>query len=114
MTYPFKNPDLERLFVRQQRTQPSDAIEDAWQTTSKWSYALFEKSGELFASAGLYLVIAIAIAIEGGRALESQAAQVVFSAAVLGVFVEIVRRIYDTAARRIAIIDLFTSEMFNI
>jgi hypothetical protein len=117
MIHTFKSAELQTVFLRRQGERTGEAIEKAWDATSKWSYALIEKNGDLIFFSLLYLIIGavtITAVIRGGFPLQGDAPRVVFGAAVLGAFLELLRRIYDTAVKRLAIVDLFTSEMFNI
>jgi|HubBroStandDraft_4_1064222.scaffolds.fasta_scaffold171015_2 hypothetical protein len=117
MIHKFKSAELQTVFLRQQGVRTGEAIEKAWDATSKWRYALIKKNGDLILFSFFYLIIGaiiITVLIRGGLPIQGDAPRVVFGAAVFGAFLELLRRIHDTAVKRLAIVDLFTSEIFNI
>jgi hypothetical protein len=66
----------------------------------------------------LAVIAAISVVIVSG-AMQTQTGsipglQIIFSTAVFGTFIELLRRTYDTAIKRLASIDLFTSEILSI
>ena len=126
MTYKFKNARLEEIYHRRQLAEPSQPplepqmpLEEAWKPTT-WKWILSADNIDLLIIAGIY-VVALALALAAidigarSKALGATAAfQLIFSAAVFGTFVELLRRLQDTAAKRLAIIGLFTSEMLSV
>lgn len=117
MEYQFRNPELESVFVPRQSKQPGRPIEEDWKPTSKWSRRFFSKNIDLAVFAAAYMAAifgALAIAIRYRADLPNNAFELILGAAGFGVLAELVRRIYDTAVKRLAVTDLFTSEMFSI
>jgi hypothetical protein len=123
MAYTFSDVELGRIFVRRQSGPDSDQpvgkpVEQGWKR-SKW-YWIFNRSNiDLAVAAVLYialvlLAITVIWKVTAHGTFETAGIPIIFSAAVFGTFVELIRRVYDTAIGRLAIIDLFTSEMLSI
>lgn len=116
----FDDQRLKAIFHRRQTVDASRPIEDAWEPKT-WRRILSGYNFDLGIAALVYaLAIGIAIWViltsgigkkPGGLGAELQ---IIFGTAVFGTFIELLRRTYDAALKRLATIDLFTSEILSI
>jgi hypothetical protein len=116
----FIDPRLEAIFQRRQTVDAGRPIEDAWERKT-WRRILSGYNFDLGIAAVIYgLAIGVAIwaivASHIGDTPQGLATglQTIFGAAVFGTFIELLRRTYDAALKRLATIDLFTSEILSI
>jgi hypothetical protein len=118
MTYRFGDRDLEAIFARKQDRPPGGPFEDAWKRTS-WAWILSHHNVDLAVigtayMAAVILVVAVVLGLKGADLTLTTSLQIIFSTAVFGTVIELLRRTYDTAVRRLATVDLFTSEILSI
>ncbi|MHC2435916.1 glycoside hydrolase domain-containing protein [Bradyrhizobium sp. USDA 4451] len=114
----FNNIELQAIFDRKQTRRTGAPLEEAWQRT-RWYWILSYHNIDLAIVAAAYLAavlvaIVVVLSIEPAGGLGTTGLQIIFGTAVFGTFIELIRRIYDTAIRRMATVDLFTSEMLSI
>ncbi|WOH80323.1 hypothetical protein RX327_31630 [Bradyrhizobium sp. BEA-2-5] len=116
----FEDDILGAIYSRRQIDEASAPLEDAWERTT-WRRILAGYNVDLGIAAVIYLVaIAIALSVVFGSHLTDTAQgfgtglQIIFGTAVFGTFIELLRRTYDAAIKRLATIDLFTSEILSI
>jgi hypothetical protein len=118
MSYTLSDPSLQAVVERRQTEQTLASVEKAWQPT-RWYWIFSHHNIDLAVSAGLYFVtvvfavVAVIVLLRGDTRFAT-AVQIIFSTAVFGTFIELIRRLYDTAVKRLATIDLFTSEIISI
>ncbi len=116
----FNDPALRIIFQRRQLIDAGLPIEDAWERKT-WRRILSGYNFDLGVAAFIY-AFAIGIALWAIVASNigdtpqglGTALQIVFGTAVFGTFIELLRRTYDAALKRLATIDLFTSEILSI
>lgn len=116
----FADPTLKAIFERRQTGEANAPLEDIWERTT-WRRILAGYNFDLLVAAIIYIA-AIAIAISAifiSRVADTPQGlgtglQIIFGTAVFGTFVELLRRTYDAAVKRLATIDLFTSEILSI
>jgi hypothetical protein len=120
MAYSFKDPRLAPIFARRQKARLGGTVEDTWERTT-WHRILSRHNFDLAFVAVVYLAAigsAIAVVVRFGLLnspnTTGQGLQILFGAAVFGTFIELLRRTYDTAVKRLSTIDLFTSEILSI
>lgn len=118
MAHTFNNPALEAIFERKQHPREGAPLEDAWRRT-RWYWIIGYHNLDLAVIGVAYLValsiaIAFVLSIESSVNLATTGIQVILGTAVFGTFIELIRRIYDTAIKRMATVDLFTSEILSI
>jgi hypothetical protein len=116
----FNDDILGAIFNRRQSRHVGAPLEDAWERTT-WRRILAGYNVDLGIAAVIYLVaITIAISVIFGSHLTDTpqgfgtGLQIIFGTAVFGTFIELLRRTYDAAIKRLATIDLFTSEILSI
>jgi hypothetical protein len=116
----FNDPKLLPIVLRVQTKQTSEPIEGAWEKTT-WRRIISGYNFDLGISAAIYIlavVTAISVVIFSGEMQTANGLgpglQVIFGTAVFGTFIELLRRTYDSAIKRLATIDLFTSEILSI
>jgi hypothetical protein len=116
----FNDKKLEAIFLRLQTQQTGAPLEGAWERTT-WRRILSGYNLDLGIAAVIYLfavAAAIGVVVFSG-VMHTQSGmgpglQVIFGTAVFGTFIELLRRTYDSAIKRLATIDLFTSEILSI
>jgi hypothetical protein len=120
MTYRFNDPRLEAIFARKQTNPATKPLEEAWERTT-WRWIMSRHNFDLAVVAVLYIAaVLVAIVVIIGSGLMDNVdgfrtgLQIIFGTAVFGTFIELLRRTYDAAVKRLATIDLFTSEMLSI
>jgi hypothetical protein len=109
---------VEAIFQRRQTIDARLPIEDAWEPKRRF---LSSYNFDLGIAAVIYgIAIGIAFwviaASHIGDTIQGSGTelQIIFGTAVFGTFIELLRRTYDTALRRLATIDMFTSEILSI
>ena len=109
---------MEAIFQRRQTIDARLPIEDAWERKRRF---LSSYNFDLGIAAVIYgVAIGIAFwviaASHIGDTIQGLGTelQIIFGTAVFGTFIELLRRTYDTALRRLATIDMFTSEILSI
>lgn len=116
----FNDSALKAIFQRRQTIDAGRPIEVAWERKT-WRRIFSAYNVDLGIAALIYAT-AICIAIwvvaasrigETAQGLGT-ALQIIFGTAVFGTFIELLRRTYDAALKRLATIDLFTSEILSI
>jgi hypothetical protein len=120
MSYSFKDTQLAAIFERKQTHRPGEPLEQAWQRTT-WRRVFSRQNLDLAVVAILYvtaILLAIGVVLISGLFTSpnglAPALQIIFGTAVFGTFVELLRRTYDAAIKRLSTIDLFTSEVLSI
>jgi hypothetical protein len=120
MSYQFNDPVLEAIFLRRQRVAPGRSLELEWEKTS-WRRIFSRHNVDLAVGAVPYVIILAAAAVViANYAISTPKVDgipglpIIFGSAVFGAFFELLRRTYDAAVKRVATIDLFTSEMLSI
>lgn len=112
----FNDPKLQAIFLRVQTIQTSEPIEGAWERTT-WRRIISGYNFDLGIAAAIYIlaiVTAVSVIMRAGSGGSGQGLQLIFGTAVFGTFIELLRRTYDSAIKRLATIDLFTSEILSI
>lgn len=118
MSYTFSDRNLQAVFERRQSGRAGASVEKAWQPT-RWYWIFSYHNIDLAVSAAIYLAVVVCAVIAVLFIMRSDTQfttgiQIIFGTAVFGTFVELIRRLYDTAVKRLATIDLFTSEILSI
>ncbi len=112
--------NLQPIILRLQTKQTSEPLELAWERTT-WRRIISGYNFDLGIAAVIYMlavITAISVVIFSG-AMKTQTGpvpglQIIFSTGIFGTFIELLRRTYDSAIKRLASIDLFTSEILSI
>jgi len=110
----FNDPKLQTIFLRVQ-TKP---IEEVWEPTT-WRRIISGYNFDLGIAAVIYIfaiATAISVVLISGvmQRGSGPGLQIILGTAVFGTFIELLRRTYDSAIKRLAAIDLFTSEILSI
>jgi hypothetical protein len=114
----FHDPRFEAIYARRQSRELGLPIEEAWQRTT-WRRIFSHHNADLAVVAALYsafvvLAIGVVVSLVGKGANLPTGLQIIFSTAVFGTVIEILRRTYDVAVKRLATMDLFTGEILSI
>lgn len=125
MPYEFKDDMLAAIVARKQSKQAREPIEKAWEPT-KAARIISPYNLDLALVAVLYLAaiaVAVIVVIAFSQPSQGQSGQsqpvlgpglpIIFGTAVFGTFIELLRRTYDTAIKRLSTADLFISEMLS-
>jgi hypothetical protein len=111
---------LKPIIARQQNREKaaSGPLEDKWRATSRLDvFRAYNLDLALVLLVTFAAAIAAVIVVSGllktvGSA--GQGLQIIFGATIFGTILEVLRRTYETAVKRLATIDLFSIEMLSI
>ena len=106
---------LAAVITRKQNKPFGGPLEETWEPTS-WRDMHARYNDDLSITALLYVGTFIASVFFGYEALsdKDKVIPLLFSAALLGAFLELIRRTLDTAFKRLTMIDLFVAEIVSI
>ena len=114
----FNDVALQAIFERKQSTQVGAPLEEAWQRTRRhWIVSYHNADLAVVAAAYLLALVAaivIVLSVEPKTSIATTGLQIILGTAVFGSFIELIRRTYDAAIRRMATVDLFASELLSI
>ena len=118
--YVFKDIVLGQIYKREQ-APTGQPLEKKWKRTTL-GLIFFLHNKDLGALAATYLVVILvafvlllsAIPYVTSGDYVKTVLPLVLGTTIFGTFIELLRRIYDTAVKRLGIVDLFVSEMLSI